>query len=174
MAFLPTTPLPGNRAGGKSLPWASGIPGDFLLTGRPANCGPRDVGQNRWEEIDVVEAGNNYGWRVMEGAHCFQPARGCVTAGLTLPVAEYRNESPNCSITGGYVYRGAHVDFLRGTYVFGDYCSGRIMGLIDGEPHVLLASGVRISSFGEDEEGELYVVDHGGGIYKITPAGTNK
>ena len=133
-----------------------------------------DVGQNRWEEIDVVEAGHNYGWRVMEGAHCFQPSRGCVTAGLTLPVAEYRNESPHCAVTGGYVYRGTRLDFLRGTYVFGDYCSGRIMGLIDGQLHVLLASGLRISSFGEDEDGELYVVDHGGGIYKITPATTKE
>ncbi len=133
-----------------------------------------DVGQNRWEEIDVVEAGNNYGWRIMEGTHCFQPPQGCGTTGLTLPVAEYRNESPSCAITGGYVYRGKRMSFLRGTYVFGDYCSGRIMGLINGQPHVLLASGLRISSFGEDHAGELYVVDHGGGIYRIVPAGTRK
>jgi len=133
-----------------------------------------DVGQNRWEEIDVVEAGNNYGWRIMEGNHCFLPPRGCSTTGLTLPVAEYRNQSPSCAVTGGYVYRGNRVAFLRGTYVFGDYCSGRIMGLIDGQPLVLLASGLRIASFGEDEAGELYVVDHGGGIYRITPASTSK
>ncbi|MXX10873.1 MAG: PQQ-dependent sugar dehydrogenase [Nitrospira sp. SB0675_bin_23] len=128
-----------------------------------------DVGQNQWEEINVVEAGNNYGWRIMEGNHCFLPPRGCSTTGLTRPVAEYRNQSPSCAVTGGYVYRGKRVDFLQGTYVFGDYCSGRIMGLIDGQPLVLLASGLRISSFGEDEAGELYVVDHGGGIYTITP-----
>ena len=133
-----------------------------------------DVGQNQWEEIDVVEAGNNYGWRIMEGNHCFLPPRGCSTTGLTFPVAEYRNQSPHCAVTGGYVYRGKRMDFLRGTYVFGDYCSGRIMGLIDGQPLVLLASGLRISSFGEDQAGELYVVDHGGGIYKITPSGSNK
>ncbi len=129
-----------------------------------------DVGQDQWEEINVVEAGNNYGWRIMEGNHCFLPPRGCSTTGLTRPVAEYRNQSPSCAVTGGYVYRGKRVDFLQGTYVFGDYCSGRIMGLIDGQPLVLLASGLRISSFGEDEAGELYVVDHGGGIYKITPS----
>lgn len=133
-----------------------------------------DVGQNQWEEIDVVEAGNNYGWRIMEGNHCFLPPRGCRTTGLTLPVAEYRNQSPSCAVTGGYVYRGTRVGFLRGTYVFGDYCSGRIMGLIDGQPLVLLASGLRISSFGEDAAGELYVVDHGGSIYKITPASTKQ
>ena len=170
----PDNPFARQRSGREIFALGFRNPWRFSFDRQTGQLWAADVGQNRWEEIDVVEAGNNYGWRVMEGAHCFQPARGCVTAGLTLPVAEYRNESPNCSITGGYVYRGAHVDFLRGTYVFGDYCSGRIMGLIDGEPHVLLASGVRISSFGEDEEGELYVVDHGGGIYKITPANTNK
>lgn len=131
-----------------------------------------DVGQHRWEEIDVVTSGNNYGWRIMEGSHCFLPAQGCSKAGLTLPVAEYRNQSPRCAVTGGYVYRGQAVSVLQGTYVFGDYCSGEIMGLINGHPHVLLSSGLRISSFGEDEAGELYVVDHGGGIYKITPSAT--
>ncbi len=129
-----------------------------------------DVGQHHWEEINVVDIANNYGWRVMEGSHCFSPSQGCADTGLTLPVAEYRNQSPHCAITGGYVYRGATVTFLHGTYVFGDYCSGRIMGLRKGRPHVLATSALRISSFGEDEDGELYVVDHGGGIYKITPA----
>lgn len=127
-----------------------------------------DVGQDNWEEINVVTAGKNYGWRIMEGSHCFLPARGCSQAGLTLPVAEYRNQSSHCAVTGGYVYRGQAIPSLTGTYVFGDYCSGQIMGLIDGRPHVLIASGLRPASFGEDQEGELYVVDHGGGIYKIT------
>ncbi|MYA27909.1 MAG: PQQ-dependent sugar dehydrogenase [Nitrospira sp. SB0666_bin_27] len=149
-------------------------PGRFSFDRQTGRLWAADVGQNQWEEIDVVEAGNNYGWRIMEGNHCFLPPRGCNTTGLTLPVSEYRNQSPSCAVTGGYVYRGTRVDFLRGTYVFGDYCSGRIMGLIDGQPLVLLASGLRISSFGEDEAGELYVVDHGGGIYKITPASTKQ
>ena len=127
-----------------------------------------DVGQDDWEEIDVVTSGKNYGWRIMEGSHCFLPARGCSQAGLTLPVAEYRNQSSHCAVTGGYVYRGQAIPSLKGTYVFGDYCSGQIMGLIDGRPQVLIASGLRPASFGEDHEGELYVVDHGGGIYKIT------
>ncbi len=129
-----------------------------------------DVGQHRWEEINIVERANNYGWRIMEGSHCFLPSQDCSEAGLTLPVAEYRNQSPRCAITGGYVYRGSELPFLRGTYVFGDYCSGEIMGLHKGRLHVLTASALRISSFGEDEDGELYVVDHGGGIYKITRA----
>ncbi len=147
-------------------------PWRFSFDRRTGQLWVADVGQNRWEEINVVEAGNNYGWRRMEGSHCFRPSRGCTTDGLTLPVAEYRNQSPSCAITGGYVYRGKSIVSLQGTYVFGDYCSGHIMGLLKGQPHVLLDSGLRISSFGEDEEGELYVVDHDGGIYRITPAST--
>lgn len=168
----PDNPLAGQRSGREIFALGFRNPWRFSFDRQTGRLWAADVGQNRWEEIDVVEAGNNYGWRVMEGAHCFQPSRGCATAGLTLPVAEYPNESPHCAVTGGYVYRGNRVDFLRGTYVFGDYCSGRIMGLIDGQPFVLLASGLRISSFGEDEAGELYVVDHGGGIYGIIPART--
>lgn len=168
----PDNPFAGQESGREIFALGFRNPWRFSFDRQTGRLWAADVGQNRWEEIDVVEAGNNYGWRVMEGAHCFQPSRGCAMAGLTLPVAEYRNQSPHCAVTGGYVYRGKRLEFLRGTYVFGDYCSGRIMGLIDGQPHVLLASGLRISSFGEDEAGELYVVDHGGGIYRITPAST--
>ena len=168
----PDNPFAGQRSGREIFALGFRNPWRFSFDGQTGQLWAADVGQNRWEEIDVVEAGNNYGWRVMEGAHCFQPSQGCSTASLTLPVAEYRNQSPHCSVTGGYVYRGTRVAFLEGTYVFGDYCSGRIMGLIDGHPHDLLASGLRISSFGEDEAGELYVVDHGGGLYRITPAST--
>ncbi len=168
----PDNPFTGQRSGREIFALGFRNPWRFSFDRHTGQLWAADVGQNRWEEINVVEAGNNYGWRVMEGAHCFQPSRCCVTAGLTLPVAEYPNQSPHCAVTGGYVYRGIRVGFLRGTYVFGDYCSGRIMGLIDGHPHVLLSSGLRISSFGEDEAGELYVVDHGGGIYKITSVST--
>ncbi|MDT7042146.1 PQQ-dependent sugar dehydrogenase [Candidatus Nitronereus thalassa] len=128
-----------------------------------------DVGQNRWEEIDRVEKGKNYGWRIMEGAHCFNPSQGCSQRGLVLPVAEYAHESGRCSITGGYVYRGQKIPTLAGTYIFGDYCSGEILGLVDHQVTVLLSTGLNISSFGEDAEGELYAVDHRGGIYQITP-----
>lgn len=170
----PDNPFAGQHSGREIFALGFRNPWRFSFDRQTGQLWAADVGQNQWEEIDVVEAGNNYGWRVMEGTHCFQPSRGCVPAGLTPPVAEYRNQPPSCAVTGGYVYRGKRVGFLQGTYVFGDYCSGRVMGLIDGHPHVLLASGVRISSFGEDEDGELYVVDHGGGIYSITPAGTKQ
>lgn len=135
-----------------------------------------DVGQNDWEEIDVIRRGGNYGWRIMEGAHCFRPRTGCPAEGLVLPVAEYRNQRPRCSITGGYVYRGTRIPALRGAYVYGDYCSGEIFGFVPGVhgpadgARVLLATGLSISSFGQDQDGELYVVGHEGSVHRIVAA----
>lgn len=133
-----------------------------------------DVGQYKWEEIDIVVAGGNYGWRIMEGAHCYNPEEGCSPDGLMFPIAEYGHEEGRCSITGGYVYRGPSVQALRGTYVFGDYCSGELFGIsADANrkgstvPRVLMRTGLRISSFGEDQAGEIYIVDHQGGVYRL-------
>lgn len=137
-----------------------------------------DVGQNSWEEVDIVVAGGNYGWRIMEGAHCYQPETGCNPDGLTVPIIEYANGGGRCSITGGYVYRGPSIPSLRGTYLFGDFCSGELFGISsEVDRHrptgvrVLMQTGFRISSFGEDETGEVYVVDHRGGLYRLTPTG---
>lgn len=135
-----------------------------------------DVGQHAWEEVDAVVRGGNYGWRLMEGRHCFLPKTDCDGSGLQLPVLEYGHEAGRCSITGGYVYRGQIQAALKDVYVYGDYCTGEIMGArVEGGAYsgvaegaqVLFRSGLRISSFGEDQEGELYVVDHGGGIYRV-------
>jgi len=129
-----------------------------------------DVGQNSWEEVDLVRRGGNYGWRIMEGAHCFDPRSGCRTAGLEPPVAEYRNGGGRCSVIGGYVYRGSRVPSLAGTYIYGDYCSGEIFGLATGAQRVLLATNLWISSFGEDRAGELYVVGLKGTVHRLTGA----
>ena len=133
-----------------------------------------DVGQYKWEEIDVVVAGGNYGWRIMEGAHCYNPEEGCSPDGLIFPIAEYGHEGGRCSITGGYVYRGLSIKALRGTYVFGDYCSGELFGIsADANrkgstvPRVLMRTGLRIPSFGEDQAREIYIVDHKGGVYRL-------
>ena len=126
-----------------------------------------DVGQNHWEEIDRVSSGKNYGWRIMEGTHCFQPQHQCNREGLTLPEGEYAHTGPRCSITGGYVYRGKTISKLYGQYIFGDYCSGEIFTLTNGHLSVLLSTEQNISSFGEDEDGELYIVGHGGTIHKL-------
>jgi glucose/arabinose dehydrogenase len=128
-----------------------------------------DVGQNDWEEIDVVRLGGNYGWRIMEGRHCFSPKTGCHSDGLIVPIAEYPTRAPRCSIIGGYVYRGDGMPSMKGTYVYGDFCSGEIFGLKDGHVSDLLASGLRITSFGQDESGELYIAGHGGTIHRLIP-----
>ena len=131
-----------------------------------------DVGQNLWEEINLVRRGLNYGWNVMEGGHCFSPRSDCPEAGLELPVAEYGRDA-GCSVTGGYVYRGDSLPSLAGAYVFGDFCSGSIWGMrYDGtsvtDSLLLAESGLNITSFGQDLTGEIYVLSRNAGIYRLT------
>jgi len=127
-----------------------------------------DVGQNSWEEIDLVKLGGNHGWRLMEGNHCYQPSQGCrQSRDLMLPVTEYANAGPRCSVIGGYVYRGRDVPSLQGTYLFADYCSGEIFGIREEGQEVLLDTDLQVTSFGEDERGELYVINHNGSIHRI-------
>ena len=108
--------------------------------------------------------GLNYGWNKMEGTHCFNSLLGCDQTGLTAPLTEYEHGSGDCAVIGGYVYRGSAIPGLQGTYLFGDECSGLIRAVAaDGpsgqKPVVLFPSKRTISSFGEDEAGELYVTD---------------
>ncbi len=130
-----------------------------------------DVGQGAWEEVDVILSGKNYGWRCVEGDHDFNP-QGCAAGGFEKPRAEY-TRAVGQSITGGYVYRGAALPALAGVYLFGDFVSGRIWGLFNAdsvEPRcdMLSESGLNISSFGQDSNGEVFVVDYaGGGIYRL-------
>ena len=129
-----------------------------------------DVGQNGWEEINIVEKGKNYGWRIMEGTHCFWPKEGCRQDNLAQPAAEYQNTRSRCSVIGGYIYRGRLIPKIYGTYVFGDYCSGEILGLVDGKLRILLSTNLKISSFGEDEYRNLYVINHEGSVSRLTPS----
>jgi len=137
-----------------------------------------DVGQESWEEIDVIRKGENYGWHVREGAHCYPTGSSCSTSGLTDPIVEY-DHTQGYAVTGGYVYRGTALQGLVGNYLYSDYGSGNIWSIpaSAGEPGAprptavkLLASGKNISSFGEGLDGELYVADLRGGIYKIVPS----
>ncbi len=137
-----------------------------------------DVGQESWEEVNFQPAsslgGENYGWRLMEGNHCFNPSSGCNSAGLTLPIIEY-NHSVGCSITGGYRYRGKENQDLEGIYFYGDFCTGRIWGGIEDVSGVwttseLLDTSFLISTFGEDENGEIYFAHYSssdGAIYQV-------
>ncbi len=172
------------RAGALPEIWAYGLrnPFRFSLDRATGDLYIGDVGQNRIEEIDVGTptrgGGENYGWNITEGSECFQPSTGCNRAGLTLPVAEY-NHSLGCSVTGGYVYRGCRLPGHAGTYFYGDFCSGLIRSfrLAGGQATdqrdwtaALGSSRYSISSFGTDDEGELYVVDYGGEILRLGPA----
>jgi hypothetical protein len=128
-----------------------------------------DVGQSTREEIDIVTKGGNYGWRVLEGTFCtgLGPVSCSVLPALR-PVTEYVRQSGRCAVTGGYVYRGSRRALPYGAYVFGDFCSGEIFVLHEGNQTVILDTSLGISSFGEDESGELYVVALGGSVSRIT------
>jgi glucose/arabinose dehydrogenase len=159
--------------------WALGLrnPWRFSFDRDTGDLYVADVGQNAYEEVNFQpvrsSGGENYGWDMMEGTHCFEPATGCDSTGLVLPVAEY-DHGLGCSITGGYVYRGARYPQLKGVYVFGDFCSGRIWGLRqntdqDWDMALLLDTDVAISSFGQDAVGELYVLGYrDGAVYHLT------
>ncbi|MFI5105049.1 MAG: PQQ-dependent sugar dehydrogenase, partial [Terriglobales bacterium] len=133
-----------------------------------------DVGQDNFEEVDLGAKGGNYGWKIMEGLHCFSPASGCNMAGLTLPIAEYSHAEGD-AVIGGFVYHGSAVPSLRGLYVFGDLSSGKIFTLQEASPNVwkralVATTGKTISSFGRDQSGELYLVDIGTGtLFKFVP-----
>jgi glucose/arabinose dehydrogenase len=135
-----------------------------------------DVGQGRREEVNREKAGftggRNYGWDAMEGTLCYTASK-CPLAGDTLPNAQYSHSGSNCSITGGYVYRGPTQTALVGQYVFADWCSGRIWtiphdGAAVDTPETLRAdTDHRITSFGESENGELYAVTSAGAVYRV-------
>lgn len=159
--------------------WAYGVrnPWRFSFDRATGDLYIADVGQNEWEEVNFQPAasagGVNYGWRIMEATHCFQ-ADTCDQNGLTLPIFEYAHAQGGCSITGGYVYRGALHPELIGNYFVADYCMGNIWRLFpqDGRwlADLVLDSDLIISSFGEDVNGELYVLNYGaGGVYRIVP-----
>jgi hypothetical protein len=127
-----------------------------------------DVGQRAVEEIDLLTVGDNAGWRVWEASRCtnLEPAL-CDPHGFVFPIAEYRRTGGRCAVTGGYVYRGQRGSLPAGSYVYGDFCSGEIFVLDGGVSSIALNTVLRIASFGEDEAGEIHVVDHRGTIFRI-------
>lgn len=170
----PSNPF-ANTANARPEIWAWGLrnPWRFSFDRATNDLWIADVGQDTYEEINFQPArdagGENYGWSQMEGMHCFRA--GCSTAGLTLPVAEY-NHTLGCSVTGGFVYRGAASPSLRGLYFYADYCSGRLWTLErQGSNWVntlALNTGYSITTFGEDEMGELYAANAQNGIlYRV-------
>lgn len=174
-AVPPDNPLVG-VAGARPEIWAYGLrnPWRFSFDSQTGDLWAGDVGQNSWEEIDLIERGLNYGWNLMEGAHCFSPRENCDRSNLQLPLAEY-GRAEGCSVTGGSVYRGSALPSLAGVYVFGDFCSGKIWGLrYDGESvieaRLLVDSSLMITSFAVDQAGNLYVLSRNSGIYRLVEA----
>lgn len=159
--------------------WAIGLrnPWRFSFDPESGRLYIADVGQNRREEINAQpasEGGLNYGWNVMEGSRCFEPASDCDTAGLVPPVFEYDNTATQCSVTGGHVYRGEALPELQGHYFFGDYCGGTVTSFrLDDDGEAMaerewdLGALGSITSFGEDSDRELYVVVHQGTVYRL-------
>ncbi len=169
-AAPPTNPYADGSAGRPEI-YAIGLrnPWRFSFDRATGQLYVRDVGQDKREEVDIVTAGGNYDWRVLEGTRCTNlgPA-SCTAPGFIAPIAEYDHSSNGrCSITGGYVYRGAQQSLPYGAYVYGDYCSGEIFILQAGIQSVLTGTPLSITSFGEDESGELYVVGQGGSVFRI-------
>lgn len=179
-AIPPSNPFTNRLAPAvRSEIWAYGLrnPWRFSFDRLTGRLFAGDVGQDLWEEVDIIVKGGNYGWNTMEGNHCYSPEQNCNTTGLTLPISEY-DHNTGSSITGGYVYRGTDVPSLSGKYVFGDFGSGVVWALSEvatGEwqREQLLKTG-NISSFGEDEHGELYLADYSGTIRQFVETGTSQ
>ena len=164
-AIPPTNPF-ANGGGLKEIyAWGLRNPWRWSFDRRTGDLWAGDVGQGKWEEVDKIVLGGNYGWKVREGNHCYS-ATSCSESGFIPAVAEY-GRSDGYSITGGFVYRGKTMRSLVGHYFYGDFGSGKIWTLDTAAaaptPRLLMQSGANIASFAEDAEGELYVLDYGAG-----------
>ncbi|MGH2631866.1 MAG: PQQ-dependent sugar dehydrogenase, partial [Tepidiformaceae bacterium] len=179
-AIPPDNPFATSPGGTKPETWAYGLrnPWRFSFDAKTGELWAGEVGQNKYEEVDIIEPGKNYGWNIMEGFHCYKPSSGCDQSGLTLPVIEYPHSDGACSITGGYVYRGTAIPALDGAYVYADYCSGRVsafptQGAAPGSKPPVTAlrdSGTSVTSLAQDNAGELYLLEEDGKIYRMTPS----
>jgi uncharacterized repeat protein (TIGR03806 family) len=165
------TDNPFRAGGGKPEIYAYGLrnPWRFSFDRLTGDLWAGDVGQNKYEEVDRITLGGNYGWGVREGMHCYSSSGNCDVPGAIEPVVEY-DHGQGYSITGGYVYRGTQIPELYGQYLYGDFGSGRIWSIPTNvsapTPRLLLSSSLSIASFAQDRTGELYVLDYGSGKIK--------
>ena len=168
--------------GGSPEIWAYGLRNTwrFSFDRQTGKLWAGDVGQDLYEEIDVIEPGKNYGWNQREGFHCYRPPpEGCPASTYAEPIVEYPHNGGSASVTGGYVYRGAAIQGLNGSYLYGDEVLGTIWSIpasaaetgLKPTPTVLPFSGGSLASFGEDLDGELYVVNFGSGAIGKIVAG---
>jgi glucose/arabinose dehydrogenase len=175
-----TIPPDNPFANGGGLPeiWAYGLrnPWRFSWDGETNDLWIADVGQNQWEEVDFVAggraAGLNFGWNRLEGTHQFS---GQAPANAVPPIYEYSHDGGGCSVSGGYVYRGAKIPDLRGAYVFSDYCDSALRAITQkggklADQRDLGAKSNQVAAFGQDQDGELYVLSQGDGLQRLDPA----
>jgi glucose/arabinose dehydrogenase len=169
-------PFKGNASGLREEIYAYGMrnPWRFSIDHTTGLLWAADVGQNKTEEIDIIEKGGNYGWNLMEGNDCY--VSGCDKTGLTMPILAYGRDL-GASITGGYVCRDKNLPGLNGRYVYGDYISGNIWALANADKKagdndlIGKVSANTLSSFGEDTNSNLYILNYGDGkIYKFVVA----
>jgi uncharacterized repeat protein (TIGR03806 family) len=169
-AIPPDNPFAAGGGAPEIFAWGLRNPWRFSFDRETGELWTGDVGQYAWEEVDRIRLGGNYGWNLKEGSHCFaaDPCDAATLPGLIDPVAEYANPD-DASIVGGYVYRGSTMPELVGRYIYADFYSGAIWAVVEGsEPNVLLASSNHsFAAFGEGNDGELYGLDYGGGIWKL-------
>jgi glucose/arabinose dehydrogenase len=167
------------RAGARPEIWAYGFRNPWRYSFDPeGRLIVADVGQNLYEEVDIVERGANLGWNTREAAHCFSPPTGCPTGGLVDPVVEYGRDQ-GASITGGYVYAGKRIPWLRGRYVYADFVSGNVWAVRlpsnargTAKAELLGTWPIAISSFARDDRGEIYAADfRSGTVLALMPAG---
>jgi glucose/arabinose dehydrogenase len=166
-------PFAGNSNGYREEIFAYGLrnPWRFSFDADNGRLWTGDVGQNAFEEIDVVEKGGNYGWNTMEGNHCFDPKNGCNRSGLKLPIHEY-GRGEGLSVTGGFVYRGPTLPDLEGKYIYADYATRRVWAIEQSDlskpvNSLLFEADFNISSFGIDQDNELYLCGFDGKIYRM-------
>jgi glucose/arabinose dehydrogenase len=155
--------------------WAYGFrnPWRFSFDNVTGDLFVGDVGEGEYEEIDLVVGGGNYGWNKMEGAHCFE-AQSCNQVGLEMPIREYSHDNGGCAVVGGYVYRGARVPALTGSYLYTDFCLGQIWALRPGitEPAHVANAGPWVAAFGADLAGEAYILSFDGRVYVLKGDGS--
>ncbi len=169
----PDNPYVGNSEGWREEIYAYGIRNPWRFSwDAQGRLWVGDVGQDKYEEVDIVEKGKNYGWNIMEGAHCFKPETGCVTDSLEMPVIEY-DHIQGRSVTGGFVYEGKRSESMLGHYIFADFVTGKIWSYQHdpskaSQPTLIAQAQAPLASFGRDEEGEIYAACFDGQIYKLS------
>jgi glucose/arabinose dehydrogenase len=167
-------PYAENDDGYREEIYAYGLRNPWRFSFDPANGSlwTGDVGQNAYEEIDIIKSGGNYGWPIMEGNHCYDPPENCDTSGLEMPIWEYSQSNGDKSVTGGFVYRGPTLSELEGKYIYADYVSRRIWALdysdMENPDNTELSQAdFGISSFGVDQNNELYICGFDGNIHRL-------